>query len=307
MSLVTRAAVDVAATMLVVAATLVTAPATTVAQPSGGAATGMAVTVAKATHGCFIDQIQVSGTLVPREEFLVRPETEGLLVSRIMVEDGDRVTLGQVLAHLARPGADGPLATAATVRAPAAGVVNYRFIQIGMMASSRAEPLFRIIGNGDIELQGDVPATRIAKLVAGQTARVEIAGVGDTAGRVRVIAAEIDVKTQLGKARISVENDERVKVGAYARAVVTVGRSCNPAVPLSAVFYGPEGAVVQVVRNNRVEMRRVGVGLLSGGDAEIREGLTEGDLVVSRAGAFLREGDRVRSIVGGGASGGETR
>ena len=81
-----------------------------------------------------------------------------------------------------------------------------------------------------------------------------------------------------------------------ARAIVDVGRSCGATIPLSAVLYGPEGAVVQVVRDERVETRRVRVGLLSGGDAEIREGLNEGDLVVSRAGAFLREGDRVRPI-----------
>ena len=75
------------------------------------------------------------------------------------------------------------------------------------------------------------------------------------------------------------------------------GRSCGATIPLSAVLYGPEGAIVQVVRDERVETRRVRVGLLSGGNAEIREGLNEGDMVVARAGAFLREGDRVRPIL----------
>jgi HlyD family secretion protein len=300
MTLITRAAFAVAATMFGICA----ATGTALAQPSSSAAAGMAVSVAKATHGCFIDQLQVSGTLVPREEFLVRSDTEGLFVSQIMVEDGDRVTSGQVLAHLARPGAEGPPATAATVRAPVAGTVNHRFIRIGMMASARAEPLFRIIGNGEVELKGDVPVTRIDKIAIGQTARVEIAGLGETAGRVRVVAPEVDVKTQLGSARISVGNGDKLRVGAYARAVVTVARSCSSTIPLSAVFYGREGTVVQVVRNNRVEMRRVRVGLLSGGDAEIREGLNEGDLVVLRAGAFLREGDQVRAIVGSAANGG---
>jgi multidrug efflux pump subunit AcrA (membrane-fusion protein) len=136
---------------------------------------------------------------------------------------------------------------------------------------------------------------------------VEIAGLGETTGRVRVVSPEVDLGTQLGKARISVGNDEKFKVGAYARANVEVGRSCGATIPLSAVLYGPEGAVVQVVRDNRVETRRVRVGLLSGGDAEIREGLNEGDMVVSRAGAFLREGDRVRAIVGGGSGGSASR
>jgi HlyD family secretion protein len=261
----------------------------------GGAPTpaGMAVTVTKATRGCFTDTIQASGFLVPREEILVRPDVEGLQVSQIIVEDGDRVTSGQVLARLARP--DGGAATA-TIRSPAAGIVNFRHVRIGMMASARAEPLFRIVVNGDIELLGDVPATRIAKLASGQIARIEVPGVGEVSGRVRFVAPQINSNTQLGRVQVSVDGDERLRVGAYARAIIEVGRSCGATIPLSAVLYGPEGAVVQVVRDDRIETRRVRVGLLSGGKAEIREGLGEGDLVVARAGTFLREGDRVRPM-----------
>jgi len=269
-----------------------------VAQPSGGAGAGMAVTVTKVGRSCFTDTLQVIGILVPREEVFVRPDTEGLQVTQIVVEDGERVTSGQVLARLARPEGMGS-ATTGTVRAPAAGIVNHRMIRVGMMASARAEPLFRIIVNGDLELQGDVPATRIGKLRVDQIARVELAGAGETTGRVREVAPEVDLATQLGHTRISVGNDDKLKVGTYARAKVEVGRSCGPTIPLSAVLYGPEGAVVQVVRDERVETRRVRVGLLSGGNAEIREGLNEGDMVVARAGAFLREGDRVKPIQGG--------
>ena len=35
---------------------------------------------------------------------------------------------------------------------------------------------------------------------------------------------------------------------------------------------------------------------MSGGRVEVREGLAEGDVVVARAGALLREGDPVRAI-----------
>jgi multidrug efflux pump subunit AcrA (membrane-fusion protein) len=126
------------------AATLL--PSAAPAQPSGAAVAGMAVTVLKATRTCFVDTLQVSGVLTPREEVLVRPEVEGLQVSQIVAEDGDRVTSGQVLARLVRPGAEGPAAAPVTVRAPAAGIVNYRAIRIGMMASARApQPLFRIV------------------------------------------------------------------------------------------------------------------------------------------------------------------
>jgi len=53
---------------------------------------------------------------------------------------------------------------------------------------------------------------------------------------------------------------------------------------------------VQVVKRDRVETRRVEVGLMSGGQIEVRDGLSEGDDVVARAGALLREGDPVRPV-----------
>lgn len=291
---------------IVLAAVAALSSTTSFAQSSGTQAAGMAVTVTKASRNCFTDALQVIGILVPREEVLVRPESEGLQISQLMVEDGERVTSGQVLARLTRPEGQGPAATG-TVKAPAAGILNYRYVRIGATASPRAEPLFRIIVNGEIELQGDVPASRIGKLAVEQPARVEVAGVGETSGTVRFVSPEVDLATQLGRTRISLGNNDKFRVGAYARAVVEVGRNCGPTIPLSAVLYGPEGAVVQVVRGERVETRRVRVGLLSGGNAEIREGLNEGDMVVARAGAFLREGDRVRPVLADQVPSGATR
>ena len=81
------------------------------------------------------------------------------------------------------------------------------------------------------------------------------------------------------------------------RALIKTGQSCGVSVPLTAMLYGTAGTVVQVVRRARVETKRVEVGLMSGGQVEIRDGLTEGDIVVARAGALLREGDPVRPVM----------
>ena len=67
--------------------------------------------------------------------------------------------------------------------------------------------------------------------------------------------------------------------------------------PLTAVQYSSAGTVVQVIRRNRVETKRVEIGLMSGGNIEVRDGLNEGDIVVARAGALLREGDPVRPVM----------
>jgi hypothetical protein len=100
--------------------------------------------------------------------------------------------------------------------------------------------------------------------------------------------------------RLFIGSDTRLRVGGFGRAQIVIAQTCNVAIPLSAVLYGDDaGAVTAVVRNNRVETRPIVVGQLSGGEAEVRQGLAEGDLVVARAGAFFREGDRVRPFVDG--------
>jgi hypothetical protein len=85
-------------------------------------------------------------------------------------------------------------------------------------------------------------------------------------------------------------------VNSSGRASITIGQSCGVSVPLTAVLYGAGGTGVQGVRRARVETKRVEIGLMFGGQVEIKEGLAEGDIVVARAGALLREGDPVRPV-----------
>ena len=50
------------------------------AESDAGAASDMAVTVARTTNVCFTDTLQVTGVVVPRNEILVRPDREGLQI-----------------------------------------------------------------------------------------------------------------------------------------------------------------------------------------------------------------------------------
>jgi RND family efflux transporter MFP subunit len=156
--------------------------------------------------------------------------------------------------------------------------------------------LFRIAAKGEMELVAEVPVKKLAGLAPDQPAKIEMIGIGEMPGRVRLISTAINPTTQLGQVRLFVGSDSRLRAGVFGRATIEVGRRCGAAVPLSAVLYSQGGAVVQVVRDGRIETRRVTVGLFAKGQAEIREGLTEGDMVVARAGAFVREGDRVRAV-----------
>jgi HlyD family secretion protein len=252
---------------------------------------GAAVTVLKAAKFCFPAIVEVSGLIIPREETMVRPERQGLKVAEILADSGDTVTAGQNLARLTLPEGG-----SVVVQAPVAGLVSNSTAVIGANASGRGEALFSIIARSEFDLVGMVPTQYLSKLAVNQTARIKIIGAGEVDGKVRRVASTVEPNSQLGQVFVSVTTNRKLLVNSSGRAMIKTGQSCGVSVPLTAVLYGSAGTVVQVVRRARVETKRVEVGLMAGGQVEIRDGLQEGDIVVARAGALLREGDPVRPV-----------
>jgi RND family efflux transporter MFP subunit len=201
----------------------------------------------------------------------------------------------------APPGAGGAGAappappTNLNLKAPAAGRITRATAVIGATANPRADPLFRIAIDGEIELEAEVPSIHVPKLASGQTARIEIEDGRELSGSVRLVPAEINPMSQLGRVRISVERDPSLRLGSFARATIDASRSCGVSVPKAAVLYKTEGTSVQVVRGKAVETRRVRVGFHSDLNVEIRDGVNEGDLIVANAGTSLRDGDQVQA------------
>jgi RND family efflux transporter MFP subunit len=183
------------------------------------------------------------------------------------------------------------------VTAPADGLVSRRTARIGGMASGVAEPLFRIVLRGEVELDAEVIETELAKMCAGQKAKINIGGVGDVTGSVRLVSPEVDKTTRLGRVRIFLGDDPRLRIGTFARGTVDTASARGLSIPSSAVVFDAEGAFVQVVRDGHVVRSNVKTGLISLGRVEVLQGLSAGDLVVAKAGTFLRDGDAVRAVV----------
>jgi HlyD family secretion protein len=271
-----------------------TAPPSRAAEDEGKAP---AISVLKATKTCFSNIVEVSGTILARDDAQsqVRPDRFGLKVAEAMADAGDTVTAGQVIARLTLPEGG-----TQNVTAPASGLVIASSAVIGTVAGGKGDALFTIQTRNDYDMIGLVPVTDLLKLAVTnppQTASVSVIGVpGELEGKVRRIAPTTEPNVQLGQVFIGITTNRRLPINAAGRARIKVGQSCNVSVPLSAVQYGPAGTVVDVVRRSRIETKRVEVGLTSGGTVEIRDGLNEGEDVVARAGAILREGDLVRPV-----------
>ncbi|WP_284422388.1 MULTISPECIES: HlyD family efflux transporter periplasmic adaptor subunit [unclassified Bradyrhizobium] len=280
--------------MLAVASLLavVQATAQAAAADGGDAPKGAAVNVLKATKACFDNTVEVSGMVLARDETAVRPDRPGLKVAEVMADAGDTVTAGQNLARLTPPEGGSIM-----IQAPVAGTIMSSSATIGAFASGRGEALFSIIARNEYDLVGLVPSAQIGKLAVNQPARIRIVGAGEVDGKIRRVGPTVEPNSQLGQAFIAITGTGRLLVNAFGRAVIKIGQSCGVAVPLTAILYDPDGTVVQVVRAQRIETKRVEIGLMAGGQVEIKDGLAEGDVVVTRAGALLREGDPVRPVM----------
>lgn len=349
-----------------------------------------AVSVVPADQREIVEWAVVTGTLVPRDEILVSPEVEGLRITELLVEEGDRVTKGQVLARLSlemietqeaankatiaraeaaiiqarsqitqadaanleakqaleraqslvRTGnatavtleqrvstaqsAEGKLAAAkgglelaqadlatakaqaneialrrarTDIRAPEGGIINRRTARVGATASAVNEPLFRLIARGEVELEGDVPETALPRLQPGDPAVLDLDRGKTLAGKVRRVYPEVDRMTRLGKVRVTLAPEATLYIGAFARGRVEIARRNGVSVPLAAVLYSADGtSSVLTVAEGKVEARKVETGLSAEGFTELRSGLKPGEMVVARAGSFLRDGDRVRAV-----------
>ena len=351
---------------------------------------GPSISVHKVASGQIVEALVLGGTLVAREEILVAAQVEGLAISEILVEEGARVTQGQVLARLTRETLEASLAqntaqiaraeaaiaqarsaiaeaeanqvaaansfsrtrqlredgiaSAETfdqrqaaarqaaarvnsareqlnlaeadrqlaranradieirlartdIKAPKAGIVSRRTARLGAIAAGAADPLFRIIEDGAIELEADVAENLMARIRIGLTATVRPAGFSeDVQGKVRLVSPEVSRITRLGRVRIALQDMPGLTIGAFARGNVEVARSQGLLLPLSAVQFSPTGATVQRVTDGIIATSKVVTGLRHNGVIEIREGLSVGDTVVALAGTFLRDGDRVTPV-----------
>lgn len=190
--------------------------------------------------------------------------------------------------------------TRSDVRAPVDGLISRRTAHIGAIATAlgvaAGEPMFRIIQNGEVELDAEAGEAQVRKLKAGQTAAITVADGTSVTGAVRLVSPEIDNTTRLGKVRIFIGAGKNLRVGTFASAQIETARQRGLAVPVSAVSTAGGISTALVLDGDIVRERKIKTGLTSGGLIEVVSGLNEGDRLIARAGTFLQDGDVVRPI-----------
>lgn len=183
------------------------------------------------------------------------------------------------------------------VKAPVAGEITARNAVIGSVASAAGAPMFSIIRDGALELKADVSEVDLLHIAAGQKTEMRLVGTPTRlTGTIRLVEPTIDPATRLGRARIEVDDPSQVRSGMFVDAEVLVAERDTLAVPVTAVGSADEGSTVMKVSDGMVNRVPVTLGIRDKGWVEITSGLEPGDAVVTKAGAFVRDGDRINPV-----------
>lgn len=183
------------------------------------------------------------------------------------------------------------------VKAPVSGEITERNAQVGAVASAAGQPMFRMNRDGALELNADVSETDLLRLRIGQTAVLHlVGGTEPLSGTVRLIEPTIDAASRLGRARIEVNEPKLVRAGMYVEAEVLIDERDTLAVPVTAVGSMAGNTTVMRIKDNMAEQVVVTAGIRDAGWVEIQSGLEVGDVVVTKAGAFVRDGDHINPI-----------
>ena len=179
------------------------------------------------------------------------------------------------------------------ITAPADGVIAKRGVSQGQVVGNGTE-LFRIIRDGKLEWQAELPDHQIASLREGQTATLTAAG-GAIEGTIRLVSETVDARSRNGVVHVALPADERLKHGMFARGDILGGEAEVLTLPLGAVVTRDgESFVFTLAKDGRVRLAKIETGARTANVVEVRKGLTKGARVVFDGAGLLSEGDPVR-------------
>lgn len=183
------------------------------------------------------------------------------------------------------------------IRAPSAGLILSRSVQVGQVVSAGGGALFTMAQGGEMELAAQLNEADLATVSVGVPAKVT--PVGATAalqGQIWQVSPIVDATTRQGTARIALAYDHSIRPGGFANAQIIAGRVSAPMLPESAIQSDQKGNYVYIVndKTNKVERRDVKLGTVTDVGIVIAEGLSGMEKVVLRAGGFLNPGEAVK-------------
>ncbi len=188
------------------------------------------------------------------------------------------------------------------IRSPMDGIVSFRGVNVGDLVGEMGSPkiMFRIIDPRILDLTVTVPSIEMSVVRVGLplTFSTDALPGRNFTGKVMFINPVVNESDRSVKVTAEVENvSEQLKGGLYVKGKIITGKRTGilrvpQAALLSWDVAGKKGDLF-VVKGEIASRRTVQTGSVMGDFVEVTSGLTPGDLLVTRGGFNLKDGDRV--------------
>jgi membrane fusion protein (multidrug efflux system) len=187
----------------------------------------------------------------------------------------------------------------AIIRAPFAGTVGLRRTNVGDYATIGQE-LVDVVRLDPLRVDFSVPETLLAQIQPGQTIRVSVGAYAGEffTGTITAIAPQIDVSGHSVTIRARLPNEDlKLRPGLFAQISITLQVKTDALmIPEEAVWPIGQTKTVYVVQDSKAVQKTVLIGQRQDGMAEIVNGLSPGDEVVTAGHLKIFDGADVKTI-----------
>jgi multidrug efflux system membrane fusion protein len=188
---------------------------------------------------------------------------------------------------------------ATRVRAPFAGLLNDRFVEIGDLVHDGTE-LFHLLDLNPYLVVAHLAEQQAKSVQVGQTANATLINGQSVSGTLRYLSVLADPNTRTFAAELAIPNPERaaVPVGSTAKLRIPQGNSDLYHLSPSLLVIDLEGQLGVKAVNERDEVIFVPVSLYESDASGLWvKGLVPGTRLITRGAGFVAEGERVKPLV----------
>jgi membrane fusion protein (multidrug efflux system) len=181
------------------------------------------------------------------------------------------------------------------IRAPFAGVIGERFVNVGDYVQPSSKVVTLLVDD-PLRLRISVPEPAIPYAREGTQVTFKVLSLPDKqfSAVIKYVGREVRPTTRDMIDEAIVENKQHVLLpGTFVSVQLPTGDAPHAIVPKSAIVEGEAGSTVFVIAEQRIEQRAVHTTLSLGDALAVSEGLKKGDRVVIHPAPDLKDGSRV--------------
>jgi RND family efflux transporter MFP subunit len=187
------------------------------------------------------------------------------------------------------------------VKAPFAGVITLRNVDVGALVTTGSTMLYRIAQTGTLRTYVNVPQTNASSVHPGQPARISVTNLPGRsfAGTIARTANSLDPTSRTLLVEVQVPNpDGALMPGMYAQVDFSNPRANAPLlIPAEALMVRADGTQIAVVGpDSIVHLQKIVIGRDYGDRLEVLQGLQVGDRIIANPDDDAREGVKVEAI-----------